>query len=249
MAQVLACGRRTDVSPPAPLFKCSYSMTAESRRVAPQVQVLSSHPLLPWAVEELLGEVKGFSVRHLPAAATEEQAMSYGDSPRLFLLDGCSLRCDLGRLVQRCRAQAPGSKFLVLLPPENSGEEEMLRLFFWGIDGFVVLHKTWQSDLPQAIRSILKGHVWVPRAVTAAYVTQMRAMLDTQLAPGQGLTAREGQVLQLLMRRLANKEISRALAISERTVKFHVSNILSKLRLEDRRSLRPDTLTLRALTS
>jgi DNA-binding NarL/FixJ family response regulator len=77
----------------------------------------------------------------------------------------------------------------------------------------------------------------------------MRAMLDTQLAPGQGLTAREGQVLQLLMRRLANKEISRALAISERTVKFHVSNILGKLQLEDRRGLRPDTLTLRALTS
>jgi DNA-binding NarL/FixJ family response regulator len=52
-----------------------------------------------------------------------------------------------------------------------------------------------------------------------------------------------------LMRRLANKEISRALAISERTVKFHVSNILSKLQLEDRRGLRPNTLTLRALTS
>ena len=174
--------------------------------------------------------------------------MSYGNSPRLFLLDACSLRTDLGRLVQTCRARAPGSKFLVLLPPENGGEEEMLRLFFWGVDGFVVLHKTWQAELPHAMRGILNGQVWVPQAVMAAYVAQMRALLDTQLLPGHSLTAREAQVLQLLMRRLANKEISSALAISERTVKYHVSNILSKLQLEDRRSLRPDNLTPRGLT-
>jgi DNA-binding CsgD family transcriptional regulator len=56
-------------------------------------------------------------------------------------------------------------------------------------------------------------------------------LLDSQLLHGHFLTAREGQVLQLLMRRLTNTEISSALAISERTVKFHVSNILSKLQL------------------
>jgi DNA-binding CsgD family transcriptional regulator len=42
------------------------------------------------------------------------------------------------------------------------------------------------------------------------------------------------------MRRLTNKEISSALSISERTVKFHVSNILGKLQLQDRRGLSPD---------
>jgi DNA-binding CsgD family transcriptional regulator len=44
------------------------------------------------------------------------------------------------------------------------------------------------------------------------------------------------------MRRLTNKEISSALGISERTVKFHVSNILGKLQLEDRRGLSPGKL-------
>lgn len=217
--------------------------------MGPQVQVLSSHPLLTWAVEKLFAHVvEDIPVRILPAAATEAQAMSYGTSPRLFLLDGCSLRTDLGRMAQRCRARAPGSKFLALLPAENSSEQEMLRLFFWGIDGFVVLEKTWQSELPQAIHSMLNGQIWVPQAVMAAYVVQMRALLDTQLVPGHSLTAREAQVLQLLMRRLANKEISTALAISERTVKYHVSNILSKLQLEDRRGLRPDALNQRTLT-
>jgi DNA-binding CsgD family transcriptional regulator len=53
------------------------------------------------------------------------------------------------------------------------------------------------------------------------------------------LTAREGQILRLLVPGLTNKEISRLLVISERTVKFHVSHILAKFAIEDRRGLRP----------
>jgi DNA-binding NarL/FixJ family response regulator len=49
--------------------------------------------------------------------------------------------------------------------------------------------------------------------------------------------AREGQVLQLLFRHLTNKEIAVQLNIRERTAKFHVSNLLRKLALENRRNL------------
>jgi DNA-binding NarL/FixJ family response regulator len=72
--------------------------------------------------------------------------------------------------------------------------------------------------------------------VLLAFVKQMKALLDRQLLAGQSLTAREGQVLQLLFRRLTNKEIAHQLNISERTAKFHVSNVLSKLGLENRRN-------------
>src|SRR5258708_12594949 len=60
-----------------------------------------------------------------------------------------------------------------------------------------------------------------PRSTLFPYTTLFRSakmLLDAQLLPGHSLTAREGQVLQLLMRRLTNKEISNALSISERTV-------------------------------
>jgi DNA-binding NarL/FixJ family response regulator len=72
------------------------------------------------------------------------------------------------------------------------------------------------------------------------FMKRERTLFETRLVPGHSLTARERQVLQLLMRGLANKEISSALEISERTVKFHVSNILIKLQLEDRRELFSD---------
>jgi Response regulator containing a CheY-like receiver domain and an HTH DNA-binding domain len=81
---------------------------------------------------------------------------------------------------------------------------------------------------------------WAPlgaREVLLAFVKQTKALQDIQLLPGHSLTAREGQILQLLVRRLTNKAISKSLGLSERTVKFHVSNILAKLGVEDRHAL------------
>ena len=206
------------------------------------VQVVSSHPLLTRAVEKILARTKDFGVHLLPPALTEAEAISQSNSPRLFILDSCSLRGDMGRLAGRCRASSPGSKFLVLLSPECKCHDEITRLFYWGIDGFVELHRTWQTELPLAIQNIMKGQLWVPPEVLLVYVHNSRTLLDAQLLPGHSLTARESQVLQLLMRRLTNKEISSALGIAERTVKFHVSNILGKLQLQDRRGLLLDQL-------
>jgi DNA-binding NarL/FixJ family response regulator len=213
-------------------------------RVAFAIQIVGSHPVLTRAVEEVLSSLTDLSVRTLPPALNEAETRRQPGSPRFFLLDACSLQTDLGPLAGRCRAHSPGSKFMALLSPGNGSDAEKLRLFYWGIDGFVELHQSWQAELPHAIRSVLEGQFWVPPEVLAAYVKQVRALLSAQRLPGHSLTAREIQVLQLLMRRLTNREISSALKISGRTVKFHVSNILSKLSLDDRRGLLPDNFRL-----
>lgn len=210
------------------------------------VQVVSSHPVFIRAVGKILAHVKNGPISMLPAAATETEAMGLPTCPRLFLLDGCSLANDLGPLAGRCRASVPGSKALALLPPgKGSSCSEKIRLFYWGIDGFVELHRSWQAELPKAIDNILRGQLWVPPEVLLAFVNQAKAMLNTQVLQGSFLTAREGQVLQLLMRRLTNKEISLELGISQRTAKFHVSNILNKLHLDGRHRLAPDRLELK----
>jgi len=201
------------------------------------VQAISSHPLLTRAVEGILATLKEYPV--LPSASNEADAMRRPNFPRLFLLDACSLRTDLGPLAERCRSRLPGSKFLALVPPADGNYAEKIRLFHWGIEGFVELTETWDTELPQAIRSVLSGRYWVPSEVWSAFIRYAQALEQARLLPGQSLTAREGQVLRLLMRRLTNKEISKELLISERTVKFHVSHILAKLGLEDRRGLSP----------
>lgn len=201
------------------------------------VQLVSSHPVLTSAVEKVFSHHRDFCF--LPPARTEAEASSHTTAAVLFLLDACSLGTDLGPLAARCRGCAPGSKFLILVPPGFAVSEET-RLFYWGIDGFLELHKTWQSELPRAVQSIMQGQLWVRREVLLEFVKHARPFLNLQHLRGHFLTAREGQVLQLLLRRLSNKDISCALGISERTAKFHVSNILSKLQIGDRRSLYQD---------
>src|SRR5579863_6206168 len=129
------------------------------------IQAVSSHPLFTRAVEKVLSDIKGFPVCVLPAAPNVAEATRNSNPPRLFLLDACSLQTDLGPLVRRCRANSPGSKFLALLSPTSSNHTEKIRLFYWGIDGFVELHKSWQAELPLAVHSILHGDPWVPPEV------------------------------------------------------------------------------------
>ncbi|GAA3171425.1 response regulator transcription factor [Streptomyces ramulosus] len=86
--------------------------------------------------------------------------------------------------------------------------------------------------LAGAIRSVHAGHVLLQPEVAGALLTQDEG------GGGQGrgttLTERESEVLGLIADGRSNREIARALVLSEKTVKTHVSNILMKLDLADR---------------
>ncbi|GAA2350971.1 response regulator [Streptomyces violaceusniger] len=85
--------------------------------------------------------------------------------------------------------------------------------------------------LARAIRSVHSGHVLLQPEVALALLSQ-------EDGGGQGrggsLTEREREVLALIADGRSNREIARALVLSEKTVKTHVSNILMKLDLADR---------------
>jgi DNA-binding NarL/FixJ family response regulator len=86
--------------------------------------------------------------------------------------------------------------------------------------------------LAGAIRSVHAGHILLQPEVADALLSQEES------GPGQGrsgsLTEREREVLGLIADGRSNREIARALVLSEKTVKTHVSNILMKLDLADR---------------
>ncbi|MER7874197.1 response regulator transcription factor [Streptomyces solisilvae] len=84
--------------------------------------------------------------------------------------------------------------------------------------------------LARAIRSVHSGHVLLQPEVALALLSQ-------EEGGGQGrgsLTEREREVLALIADGRSNRGIARALVLSEKTVKTHVSNILMKLDLSDR---------------
>ncbi|HEV7651526.1 MAG TPA: LuxR C-terminal-related transcriptional regulator [Actinophytocola sp.] len=70
-------------------------------------------------------------------------------------------------------------------------------------------------------------------------------MADQRVAPEAGVSAREGEVLAALGEHLTNAEIGARLFISVRTVESHVSSLLRKLRVADRRALATVAATTR----
>ena len=126
------------------------------------VNVVSSHPVLTSTVENLFAHTKGLTVAALSADIPKTEVLHRPGSLQLFLLDACSLRTNLGPLAARLRSVAPGSKCLALLPPGDGDHAEEIRLFYWGIDGFVELRQTWRAELPQAIHAFF-GNWWVPK--------------------------------------------------------------------------------------
>jgi DNA-binding NarL/FixJ family response regulator len=100
-----------------------------------------------------------------------------------------------------------------------------------GASGYV--YKDVDPDaLAGAIRSVHAGHVLLQPEVAGALLAQD----ETGNGSGRGstLTEREREVLGLIADGRSNREIARALVLSEKTVKTHVSNILMKLDLSDR---------------
>ncbi|MCB8904918.1 MULTISPECIES: response regulator transcription factor [unclassified Streptomyces] len=100
-----------------------------------------------------------------------------------------------------------------------------------GASGYV--YKDIDPDaLAGAIRSVHAGHILLQPEVAGALLSQD----DSHGGTGRGstLTEREREVLGLIADGRSNREIARALVLSEKTVKTHVSNILMKLDLSDR---------------
>src|SRR5947209_1898099 len=123
-------------------------------------------------------------------------------------------------------AAIPGAVFLALDREQN--EMEIARLLRTGFAGFIT-HNEALRLLGDAIRAVAQGRVWTSPEVIRAYMdltSKRPAVRESGLGT---LTSRENQVLDLLRRRYSNKEMATLLKISESTVKFHVSNVLTKL--------------------
>jgi len=104
------------------------------------------------------------------------------------------------------------------------GDEDIRRALQAGVQAYLmkdILH----DELLKAIRAVHDGQTYLPASVAAALAAQL---------PRPDLSARELQVLELIVAGLANKQIAYTLNIAEYTVKNHVKNILDKLAVQDR---------------
>jgi len=96
--------------------------------------------------------------------------------------------------------------------------------------------------LAAALRGVLSGEAALPRTLVARVIGEFRAAERRPSLPlvrrrGAKLTAREWEVLELLREQLTTAQIAHRLGLSDVTVRRHVSSILAKLRVPDRRAM------------
>lgn len=132
--------------------------------------------------------------------------------------------------------QNPGIKVLVLT--SFSDRSHIVPALQSGAIGYM-LKDVEPDQLAEAVRSAYKGNVQLHPDIANALLAQAEPLADmVKELPNRGLmdvlTPRELEVLQLLTKGMSNRDIAQTLTVAEKTVKTHVSSILSKLHLSDR---------------
>lgn len=97
-----------------------------------------------------------------------------------------------------------------------------------------VLKTIGPEELGDVVRQAARGEAVLHPRVAARLIQEVKGSHGAEINPFTELSDREMQVLRLISDGLSNARIAEQLVISEKTVKGHVSNILSKLHLADR---------------
>lgn len=124
--------------------------------------------------------------------------------------------------IRTIRQSHPKLRVIVLTTYE--GDEDIHRALEAGAQAYL-LKAMPHHALANAIRTVHSGRRYIPASIS-------KSLSERPLGPE--LSARELQVLELIVKGLSNKEIGEALGISEATVKWHVNIILSRLNVSDR---------------
>lgn len=203
-------------------------------------QAIAGRPILVCVVERnliaaeyLLALLNQESrIRALPLERMDRQAADHGEV--VFLVDHWELALPLSECLRRLTALFPQAKILVLDRPQS--QETIVRLLSLGIHGFLE-HSQVSNRLVEAVLSAAEGRIYVAPDALAAYVQFAAGASRRAVAGSTVTTSREIEIIELVRRRLSNKEIAAILRIQESTVKFHLSNIFAKLQVTGRHDL------------
>lgn len=204
-------------------------MSENSRGHRLKVCLLSPHPLVRSEFERLLPD-KQFQLCFKVISATAPAEIESMSIPRaaVYVVDAQSPQPLIHVLIESILDRNPKARVLVLSAKHtDSGTFDFLRL---GVKGLLTYSQA-EEQWPRALPLVASGGYWVPRTILSRFVESILGNRKPTGPKGKlsgSLSRREQEVLESLMLNLSNKEIASKLNISERTVKFHVSNLLAK---------------------
>ena len=194
-----------------------------------KVLIVDDHPVVRRGLRVLLEVQDGIEVAGEAGDGATALALAAELSPDVVLLDLKLPGMDGIAVLTELKANGSTARVLVLTSATEPASASLaLRS---GAAGLV--YKDVDPDaLVRAIRSVHDGHLLLAAEAAGSLVRNGGGW--NPVAGLDALTGREREVLAEIAKGRSNREIARALAVSEKTVKAHVSSVLAKLGVQDR---------------
>jgi len=193
-----------------------------------RVLVVDDHKLVRQGLRFLLQQEDGISVVGECADGAEALDAVRRLRPDVVLLDLLMPHLDGIAALPGLKAARPDLRIVVLTSDQD--DERIVEAIRGGATSYL-LKTAGVDEVVAAVRAAARGESVLAPSVAARLVKEVRR----ERTSVDALSKREQDVLILVARGRSNKEIARDLVIGEETVKTHVSNILAKLHLPDRR--------------
>jgi DNA-binding NarL/FixJ family response regulator len=191
-----------------------------------RVLLADDHGVIRDGLGRLIASLPDIELVGVAADGVEAVELAATLAPDVVVMDLDMPRLDGIEATRRVLADRPGTAVLVLT--SFSDRPRILGAIEAGACGYL-LKDVAADEVAEGIRAAARGESPIdPRAARAILTAQ------AQPDPAQRLSAREGEVLALLVEGLPNKLIARRLEISEKTVKTHLTSIFRTLGVTDR---------------
>lgn len=195
-----------------------------------RILIADDHQLIRAGIRALLETENEFEVIGEAADGVEVIAKARTLQPDVILLDLQMPRKTGIEAIEEIKRDNANARILVLT--SFADDARIFMAMKVGALGYL-LKESSTPDLFQAIRNVHSGEYSLHPAVARKLIQEMRRP-SPLLTFNEPLTEREAEVLLLVARGLSNQDVAVLLAIRERTVSTHVSNILNKLHLANR---------------
>jgi NarL family two-component system response regulator LiaR len=166
-------------------------------------------------------------------AGSGEEAIKLAEQhvPDVVLMDLIMPNMDGVEATRRVKQVSPRSRVVVLTSYHE--DEHIFPALKAGALSYILKDLS-AEELASAVRKAAAGEAVLHPRVAARVIKELQGRREDSLNPFTELSERELEVLKLIADGMSNAEMAAKLVLSEKTIKGHVSNILSKLHLVDR---------------
>lgn len=195
------------------------------------IAVVDDHPLLMEGLAALMQRKAGFSLTAAGSAASDIYAITDKHRPDAMVVD-LNMPGDAFRAIADAAKAAPEMKIIVFTASTNT--DHAIKALEAGAKGYVLKGSS-ADDLIAAIEATCRGEIYITPSFAAKMIGALQSKaLEKKAAQSTKLSVREDQIVRLLLCGKQNREIARALSLSEKTVKGYMTHLMHKLNARNR---------------